>query len=171
VYNSGLSEVDKQLNLWLGSAKPVANSSRLSQIGVKQDFAFSHVGVDFAGPIYVKSVAKGQTEICKAYIVLYTCASTRAVHLELVLNLTADAFIRSFRKFIARRGIPKLIFSDNAKTFKSSSNKLSALIVLRKVQELLELTVQTGWTNRNSLLKRPFGWVGLGSEWSSRSVV
>ena len=50
-------------------------------------------GVDFVGPIYVKTSVRKETEMTKSYIALYTCASTRALHLELVRNLTADAFI------------------------------------------------------------------------------
>ena len=124
-----------------GKAYTPPTQADLPKFRVTQDFPFSHVGVDFAGPIYVKSVAKGQTEMTKAYIALYTCASTRAVNLELVPNLTADAFIRSFRRFISRRGIPKFILSDNAKTFKSSSNKLSALLDLPGSPRIV--TVQT----------------------------
>ena len=56
----------------------------------------------------------------KSYIALYTCASTRAVHLELVPNLIAHAFMVSFLRFTSRRGAPKLMLSDNAKTFKSA---------------------------------------------------
>ena len=69
-----------------GKAYTPPTQADLPKFRVTQDFPFSHVGVDFAGPIYVKSVGKGQTEITKAYIALYTCASTPAVHLELVPN-------------------------------------------------------------------------------------
>ena len=73
--------------------------------------------------------------ITKSYIALFTCATTRAVHLELVPNLTADAFIRSFRSFTSRRGVPKPMISDNAKIFKSAENKRSALFDFLKVQD------------------------------------
>ena len=53
-------------------------------------------------------------EELKYYICLFTCASTRAVHLELVESLDVDSFIRAFRKFSARRGLPATILSDNA---------------------------------------------------------
>ena len=56
----------------------------------------------------------------KVYIALLTCAATRAVHLELVPNLSAESFIRALARFKGRRGIPVLVVSDNGKTFKDS---------------------------------------------------
>ena len=60
---------------------------------VSEEYPLSHTGVDFAGSIYVKTSVRKETEMTKSYIALYTCASARAVHLKLVPNLTADAFI------------------------------------------------------------------------------
>ena len=58
-------------------------------------------------------------KINKAYVALYTCATSRMIHLDLVPSLTAKAFIRSQKRFMSRKGVPKMILSDNAKTFKS----------------------------------------------------
>ncbi|KAF2889421.1 hypothetical protein ILUMI_16752, partial [Ignelater luminosus] len=58
-------------------------------------------GVDFAGPVYLKE------NQC-----LFTCAVYRAVHLELVTSLSADAFLEVLRRSIARRGRPTIIYSD-----------------------------------------------------------
>ena len=55
----------------------------------------------------------------KAYILLLTCTSSRAIHLELVHDMKAPAFIRAFKRFIARCGMPDIVISDNFKTFKS----------------------------------------------------
>ena len=117
--------------------KPYASPDHapLPDFRVSEEYPFSHTGVDFAGPIYVKTSVRKETEVTKSYIALYTCASTRAVHLELVPNLTADGFIRSFRRFTSRQGVPKLMVSDNAKTFKSAENKLSALFDFKEVQD------------------------------------
>ena len=83
----------------------------------------------------MKTSVRKETEMTKSYIALYTCASTRAVHLELVPNLTADAFVRSFGRFTSRRGVPKLMASDNAKTFNSAENKLTAFLDFKEVQD------------------------------------
>ena len=64
----------------------------------------------------------------KACVCLFTCASTRAVYLELVEALDVESFIRAFRRFCARRGLPATILSDNAKTFKCASKDIRNLI-------------------------------------------
>ena len=91
---------------------------------VSDEFAFSSIGVDFAGPIYVKDIYHKSGSMNKAHIVLYTCASSRAVHLDLIPRLTTEAFVRSFKRFIARRGVRRLVVSDNGSTFKSQELKV-----------------------------------------------
>ena len=54
---------------------------------------------------------------------LYTCASSRAVHLDLVPNMSTQAFVRSVKRFTARRGVPRLVVSDNGSAFKSEELK------------------------------------------------
>ena len=84
---------------------------------------FTHVGIDFAGPLTVSN-----KENAKCYVCLFTCASTRAVPLELTETLDVEAFIRAFRRFSARRGLPATVISDNAKTFKSASKEVRRLL-------------------------------------------
>ena len=66
-------------------------------------------------------------EVAKVYIGLFTRTTIRAVHLELVEDQTASAFLRAFKIFASREGIPEFIISDNAKTFKAGSQDLQAL--------------------------------------------
>lgn len=89
---------------------------------VQQSSPFSIVGIDHAGPLYCTD-APGQ----KFYILLITCAVIRAVHLELVTSLGVTECVLALRKFIARRGIPKIIFSDNAKTFLATKKQFQKL--------------------------------------------
>ena len=65
---------------------------------VSLDPPFTHTGLDFAGPLYVRndSVTHSQGEGIKAYICLFTCASTRAIHLELTQGLNAETFLLAF---------------------------------------------------------------------------
>ena len=90
---------------------------------INMDHPFETSGTDFAGPLYVKTLEFDQQTVEKAYILLFTCTSTRAVHLELVNNLEAPTFLLAFRRFIGRRGAPKLVISDNAKAFKAAETK------------------------------------------------
>ena len=94
---------------------------------VQEIKAFSVVGVDFTRPLYAK---KDNKDIRKIYIALFTCTTSRAIHLELVYNLDTEPFLRCFRRFSARRGLPSKLVSDNAKTFKSAARKLVALLEL-----------------------------------------
>jgi hypothetical protein len=83
---------------------------------------WTNTGVDCAGPIFVlrrNAADKGSTE--KVYLCLFTCASTRAVHLELVQDCSAEQFLMAFRRFVGRRGLPRVMMSDNAKNFKTSA--------------------------------------------------
>lgn len=81
---------------------------------------FQHVGVDHAGPLYLKDKVK-------VYVLLFTCACTRAVHLELVNSLNSIDTALAFRRFQARRSTPEVIYSDNAPCFK----RLAPLIAAR----------------------------------------
>ena len=62
---------------------------------------FSQVGVDFAGPISLKLGHTRKPVIVKAYIGLFVCLVTKAVHIELVSDLSTDDFLAAFRRFVA----------------------------------------------------------------------
>ena len=85
------------------------------------DEPFAVTGVDFAGPIEYK---QKKNTVGKAYVALFTCASTRAVHLKLCKDMTAEEFKIAFKEFMARRGTPRMMISDNAKTFITTSKWL-----------------------------------------------
>ena len=87
---------------------------------------FSHTGVDFAGPLYVRDTVNSTPR--KVWMCLFTCCVTRAVHLELVPDMTTEAFIRCFRCFSARRGFPVRMVSDNAKTFKAAAKTITSVV-------------------------------------------
>ena len=94
----------------------------LPQVRSSCEPPFSHIGVDFAGPIMVHD--KPDFTPSKAYICLFSCMTTRGIHLELVPNLDTQTFIDAFRRMVARRGWPNTIYSDNAKTFVRASKDL-----------------------------------------------
>ena len=71
------------------------------------------------------------------YICLFTCASTRAVHLELIPSLTVESFLLAFRRFTSRRGLPATLISNNAKTFKGSSREVQRIARSKEVMRYL----------------------------------
>ena len=79
-----------------------------------------------------KPKKKDQQEevIYKVWIVLFTCAVTRAIHLELVRSQSTEDFIAAFTRFTSRRGQPTNIYSDNAKQFKRAEKELTKLFDL-----------------------------------------
>ena len=92
---------------------------------------FLNTGTDFAGPIYVKPSRRSRAK-SKTYIAIFVCLAVKAIHLELVTDLTSEAFIAALRRFIARRGKCLHIFSDNAKNFVGANHELRALSDLFK---------------------------------------
>ena len=85
---------------------------------------FSKVGVDFFGPLRVKHLRKQE----KRYGCLFTCLVTRAVHLEVAFSLSTDSFIMCLTRFIARRGKPTVIYSDNGTNFVGANRELRECI-------------------------------------------
>ncbi|XP_020296284.1 uncharacterized protein LOC109861165 [Pseudomyrmex gracilis] len=88
---------------------------------------FSHCGVDYAGPVVLREGKRRNAKNHKAYVSVFVCFATRAVHLELVSDLTSDAFIGAFKRFISRRGRPSHMYSDNGTTFVGARGQLKEL--------------------------------------------
>ncbi|XP_044179547.1 uncharacterized protein LOC122961023 [Acropora millepora] len=86
----------------------------LSQDRTEGSYPFEVVGVDFAGPIEFKTSTKRES---KAYIILYACSLTRALHLDLARSMETAEFLLSLKGLMARRGRPSTIYSDNGSTF------------------------------------------------------
>ena len=99
------------------------------RLGVTRPFL--HVGLDFAGPFHLKG------RNAKGYCLIFTCAVVRAVHFEAVQSLSVQGFWMGFRRFMARRGIPSTIISDNASTFKCVAKELNILFNSEKLKEFL----------------------------------
>ena len=125
----------------------------LPEMRVTRSRPFQHTGVDFAGPLYVKT-DEGKT---KSYIALFTCATTRAVHLELTPDLTGPVFRMALEKFAAFWGMPNLIVSDNATTFKTTAIALEKLFEHPEVQSYLQSNFLT-WQFNLSLAPWWGGW-------------
>ncbi|XP_053686569.1 uncharacterized protein LOC128736113 [Sabethes cyaneus] len=93
---------------------------------------FTYVGVDYMGPFEVK-VGRSVT---KRWICLFTCLTIRAIHLELAHSLSSKACVMAFRRFVARRGAPLQVFSDNGTNFVGANRQLSE--EKQKIQRIVE---------------------------------
>ena len=131
---------------------------------------FQHTGVDFAGPLYIKT---NSHESAKAYIALFTCATTRAVHLELTADMTAKTFRMALERFVATWGMPNLMVSDNGSTFKATAIDLERLCKHPEVQSYLQINYLS-WKFNLSLAAWWGGWfekmVGLTKSILRRSL-
>ena len=102
-----------------GNPYKMPTMAPLSASRVSESPPFSHTGLNYMGPLYIKE----NSEIKKVGVCLMTCTVTRAVHLEMVLNMTTVAFLNALRRFIAVRGKP----DDNAMQFKLA-NEVTNLV-------------------------------------------
>ena len=89
---------------------------------------FAKVGIDYFGPLYVDRGTK-------VWTLLITCASSRAVHLELVRSQSAADLTLALRRFMALRGTPCLIVSDNARTFRALLSHVPRSVKWRFIPE------------------------------------
>ena len=92
---------------------------KLPELRVSCNHPFENVGVDYTGPLYFKENFSNCVRMSKCYVLLFTCAATRAVYLELTPDVGVHSLISAVRRFISRNGTPKLFVSNNFKSFKS----------------------------------------------------
>ncbi|XP_062698521.1 uncharacterized protein LOC134284163 [Aedes albopictus] len=81
---------------------------------------FSFTGVDYCGPVTVTVGRRSE----KRWICLFTCMTTRAIHLEVAHSLTAQACLMAIRRFVCRRGKPVEFYSDNGTNFQGASKEI-----------------------------------------------
>ena len=94
---------------------------------------FEYTGVDFTGAMYVRD--RGHEN--KVYACLFTCAVSRAVHLEIVTDLSVETFLQAFRRFSNHKPLPKILISDNASTYMAAAEELLSLFKSTLLTETL----------------------------------
>ena len=105
----------------------------LPKIRVQDTPPFTVTGVDITGALRIR----GKSGIENAYLCLFTCASKRAVHLEVVTDLSTETFIQAFRQFASQKSLPHTMISDNAMAFSAAANTIQSLIKSTTVQDTL----------------------------------
>ncbi|XP_062542031.1 uncharacterized protein LOC134210021 [Armigeres subalbatus] len=101
---------------------------------------FSYVGLDYFGPISVRV----NRSTVKRWIALFTCLTTRAVHLEVAHSLSTESCKQAVRRFIGRRGAPVEIRSDRGTNFVGANNDL------RKEMAAMDRQLAETFTNTNT---------------------
>lgn len=94
---------------------------------VTQFRPFMNCGIDYAGPVMIKCSKKRNASVVKAYLAVFVCLSTKAVHLEVVTSIDTDSFLAALRRFVGRRGIPDQIWCDNGSNFVGGNAELKHL--------------------------------------------
>lgn len=96
--------------------------------------AFQVSGVDYFGPVKLRErkIGRGPLVIIQAFVAIFVCFATKAIHLELVSNLTSDDFIAALDRFISRRGIPVELHSDQGPTF------IGAKSIIKQLKEFFD---------------------------------
>ena len=120
---------------------------------VNPKLCFVHVGVDFAGPFMTKYGHIRKPVKVETYLAVFVCFSTKAVHLELVEDLSTPSFLAAFKNFIGRRNVPQHIYCDNGTNFLGAKNALRQLYLQLRQEETQTaiksylLTYEITWHN------------------------
>ncbi|XP_018358471.1 PREDICTED: uncharacterized protein LOC108758159 [Trachymyrmex cornetzi] len=101
--------------------------SDLPSTRVTPSHPFTHTGLDFGGPFIIREHKRRNARKLKAYICIFVCFSTKAMHIELVADLTSEAFLASLKRFMARRGKVACLYSDNGTNFVGAARELNEL--------------------------------------------
>ena len=93
---------------------------------------FNHTGVDFTGHLWIKNEAD---ENVKMYLLIFTCMNVRAIHIELVPDMSTHSFVLAFLRFVNLYGVPSFVYSDNAKSFVAGCQALQQALVSDEYKE------------------------------------
>lgn len=107
------------------------------------DFPFTYVGLDFAGPFFILSRRGRGAKIVKCYLCLFVCLKYKCIHLEAVSDLSKDSFLMTLRRFVARRGKPIEIQSDNGRNFVAAAKEL-AQFLKTSTESITQVAAQEG---------------------------
>ncbi len=120
-------------------ARPLAHSMGiLPSSRITPAPPFSRTGIDFAGPFHIKKGHTRRPVILNTYAVVFVCLTTKAVHFDLCASLSTEDFLAVLRRFVARRGCPQEIFSDNGTNFSGAREEIRALHKLAESEQHLQ---------------------------------
>ncbi|XP_040161418.1 uncharacterized protein LOC120899524 [Anopheles arabiensis] len=103
---------------------------------------FLRTGVDLCGPIFYKYPNRKAPPV-KGYVAIFVCLVVKAVHIEMVADLSTNAFLAALRRFVSRRGRPQLIECDNAKNFIGASREVAQLAKQFQTQQFQQTVIKS----------------------------
>lgn len=95
---------------------------------VHLEYPFIDTGVDYCGPVMISDRKGRGSRLIKSYICVFVCLAVKAIHIELVTDLTKEAFLAALYRFISRRGRARNIYADNGVSFVGGSNELARFL-------------------------------------------
>jgi hypothetical protein len=113
--------------------QPIMGDMPKERITPSRPFKIS--GVDFAGPLMIKESLKRKAAVIKGYACIFICFVTKAVHIEVVVDLSTKSFLRALNRFFDRRGKCSVIYSDNATNFVGANRHLKEVYELFQSNE------------------------------------
>lgn len=138
----------------------------LPAVRVTQALAFRRIGIDFAGPFNIRLTDQVNVSTrnraslnieTKAYVAVFVCLVTRAIHLETVSDMTTERFLAAFNRFVGDRAEPEIIFSDNGTTFVGADNELKRIYQVWQSKEVQDVIARKG-TKRAKIEHKPPVW-------------
>ncbi|KAJ2941115.1 hypothetical protein O0L34_g10350 [Tuta absoluta] len=105
----------------------------LPKVRVTPAKAFINSGVDLAGPYQVLASKGRGVRTTKAYVCIFVCMVTKAIHIEIVGDLTLESFIGAFRRFVSRRGKCAHLYSDQGRNFVGANKELAITLQQAKL--------------------------------------
>ncbi|GFT00410.1 integrase catalytic domain-containing protein [Trichonephila clavipes] len=96
---------------------------------------FNSTGIDLCGPFFIKNKYQRKGPEIKVYVCIFICLVTKAIHLEIISDLTSQALIAALKRFISRRGKCHKIFSDNGTNMIGANREIKALSKLVRDRE------------------------------------
>ena len=138
--------------------KPQLESQMMADLPISRFMGegtpFSHTGMDYAGPFNIKSGRVRKPVYSEVHVCVFICMTTKAVHLEIVSDQTTPAFQATLDRFVARRGCPQHLYSDNGGNFTGAKNDLAGFYSFlraqkdsQEIQHYLAVHHQVTWHN------------------------
>ena len=119
-----------------GDFYPVPDPPPLPDFRVSPVEAWENIGIDHCGPFYAYPKG-GKGKPGKCYVLIFTCAVTRGVCLELVADMSVNDFMMGFRRYVTDHGLPSYILSDNSTTFECAGRELTTILNHPKFQKYM----------------------------------